>query len=93
MLKTTGNVSEDDHDVRKRKLVPIKTRQQRANAMAQRRANRNAQRAGLPLPFPSIWDTLDPTKVPRDATPEQITASYKAFCEICPPPKRIEYTI
>lgn len=72
---------------------PLKTPEQTARALAQRAANQRAQDEGRPLPYPNIWDALDPTKVPRDATPDQIEASYKAFCEICPPPKRIEYTL
>ena len=61
--------------------------------MAQRRANARAAREGRPLPHPNIWDTWDPTKVPQDATPEQIHESYLEFCKLCPPPPRKVYTI
>jgi len=70
-----------------------KTRAQERRAMAQRRENETARREGRPLPYANPWDALDPTKVPRDATPEEIAQSYRDFCEICPPPKRIVYTI
>jgi hypothetical protein len=67
------------HDMR------VKTRQQERRALAERAANAAARAAGLPLPFPNPWDALDPTKVPRDATPEQIQQSYRAFNEMCRP--------
>ena len=54
-----------------------------AVAVAQRAENASAQARGEPMPFPNPWDGVDPTKVPADATPEQITASYKAFSQIC----------
>lgn len=53
--------------------------------LAQRLENEQAAEQGRPLPYPNVWDRLDPTKVPRDASPEQVMASYHAFCEICPP--------
>jgi hypothetical protein len=61
---------------------------QLARAMAEREANEQAAAEGRPLPFPNLWDQLDPTKVPRDATTEQIQASYARFRELCPPRAR-----
>ncbi len=58
-------------------------REKEALAIAQRAANADAQARGLPMPFPNPWDKLDPTKVGPAATPEEITASYKAFRAIC----------
>jgi hypothetical protein len=42
----------------------VKTRPQERRALAERAANAAAR---LPLPFPSPWDALDPTRLPRDA--------------------------
>jgi hypothetical protein len=70
---------------------PFKSDEQVARALAQREANARAKSEGRPMPFPSPWDALDPTKVQEGASAAEIEASYKAFCEICPPPKRIEY--
>ena len=59
-----------------------------ARAMAQRRANQEAAQAGRPLPYPSPWDVLDPTKLdPAEATPEAYRESYRAFTKLCPPKK------
>ena len=59
-------------------------------ALAQRQANVAAAREGKPLPYPSPWDRLDPTKLPPDATLEEYHKSYLEFCKLCPPfrPKR-----
>lgn len=59
-------------------------------ALAQRAANVAAGREGKPLPYPSPWDTLDPTKLPRDAPPEAYRQSFLEFRKLCPPfqPKR-----
>jgi len=62
-------------------------------AMAQRAANERARRAGRPLPYPNPWDAVDPTKVPRDASPEEIHRSYLEFSKICRPPPCKRYTI
>lgn len=72
---------------------PCKTKEQTARALAERAANREASEKGLPLPFPNVWDALDPTKVPRDATPEEIAASYREFCKICPPRQKRRHTL
>ncbi len=61
--------------------------------MAQRRDNERARRRGLPLPYPNLWDALDPTKVPRDATPEEIHRSYLEFSRLCRPRPRKTHTL
>ena len=70
-----------------------KTRAQTRRQMAERRANARAAKAGKPLPFPNIWDTWDPTKVPADATPEEIHRSYLEFTKICRPRPRKRYIL
>ena len=83
----TSRVKHDD-------APAIKTPQQEARSLAQREANRLAREHGLPLPYPNIWDALDPTKIdPEDATPEAITRSYREFCKLCPPRKRKRHTL
>lgn len=62
-------------------------------AMTQRAANEAAKARGEPLPFPNVWDVLDPTKVPADATPEDIARSYEAFAQICRPPPCIHHVL
>jgi hypothetical protein len=66
----------------------IKTREQELRAKRERAANASAQRAGKPLPFPNLWDELDPTKLPRDASEKSIQESYTEFCKLCPPTPR-----
>jgi hypothetical protein len=68
-----------------------KTRVQLRRALRQRAANVRAAAAGLSLPHPNPWDALDPTKLPRDATPEQIQARYAEFRKLCPPPRRKQH--
>ena len=70
-----------------RKTGP-KTRAQIRRSLAERRANARAALANVPLPFPNPWDAADPTKVPRDATAEQIHTRYIEFRKLCPPPTR-----
>jgi hypothetical protein len=65
-----------------------KTRAQEARARGERAANRRAAVAGERLPHPNPWDTLDPTKVARNASPAAIEASYAAFRQLCPPRRR-----
>ena len=71
----------------------LKSAYQRALQSKQLKANRLAQKAGEPLPYPNAWDKLDPTKLPESASPDEISLRYRAFCELCPPPQRTEYTI
>jgi hypothetical protein len=66
----------------------LETPEQEHRALLEREANDKAARAGLPLPFPNPWDTLDPTKVPRGATEAQLQSSYTAFRALCRPRPR-----
>ncbi len=66
----------------------VKEPEQEARALAERKANADAAAAEEPLPYPNPWDTLDPTKLPRDATPEQMQQRYREFRKLCPPPAR-----
>jgi hypothetical protein len=52
-------------------------------ALQQREANAAAYASGEPLPFPNIWDALDPTKVHPDATAAEIRASHREFDRLC----------
>lgn len=63
-----------------------------ARAEAEREANARAAARGEPLPFPSIWDQADPTKVEPGADAEAIAASYQEFTRRCPrpTPKRLQ---
>jgi hypothetical protein len=61
----------------------IKDEEQIARAMAQRAANAEASRRGEPLPYPNIWDVLDPTKLDRNATIEEIHKRYLEFTQLC----------
>ncbi len=73
--------------------VSVKSPEQEARAIAEREANRKAKERGLPLPFPNMWDFLDPTKLdPREATPEKIAERYREFCKLCPPRRRKVHT-
>jgi hypothetical protein len=74
-------------------IEEFKTEAQQERQKEQLRANEVAQSQGLPLPFSSIWDDLDPTKLPENAAPEEITQRYQDFCALCPPPRRKEYII
>ncbi len=65
----------------------------RAEKDRQVAANKAAKARGEPLPYPNMWDALDPTKVPEGATPEEITARYRAFQKICRPPECKRHTI
>ncbi len=62
-------------------------------ALAQRAANEAAAREGRPLPYPNPWDTLDPTKLPRDAPREAYLQRYLEFRKLCPPFKPKRYRI
>jgi hypothetical protein len=77
---------------RKRNPYAVKSRRQTARALSQRAANARAFREGRPLPYPNPWDAVDPTKVPRDATPEQVHESYREFMKLCRPiPRKKHY--
>lgn len=71
----------------------IKSAEQQARQEFELEANRQAKLTGAPLPFPGVWDELDPTKLSEGASPEEITARYHAFCKLCPPPQKKKYTI
>ena len=60
-------------------------RRKEERALAQRAANADAVREGRPVPYPNFFALHDPTKLPRDATPEQIQQRYREFCKICRP--------
>jgi hypothetical protein len=62
-------------------------------AIAQREANGRAGAEGKPLPFPNVWDALDPTKVPPDATPAQILESVRRFAKRCRPRPRKRHVL
>lgn len=66
----------------------FKTTEQERLALEQRAANQRAALAGEPLPYPNIWEQLDPTKVARDASPDELQASYVAFSKLCRPKPR-----
>ncbi len=75
-------------------MFSIKSADQEARSIAQREANQRAKAQGLPLPYPNMWDTLDPTKLdPKEATPAKITARYREFCKLCPPRRRKVHTL
>ena len=73
--------------------LDFKTPAQQERALAERRANEEASQQGIPLPFPNPWDSVDATKVPRDATDAQIQASYEAFCSQCRPRARKQHRL
>jgi hypothetical protein len=62
-------------------------------AVREREANAAAAAAGRPIPFPNIWDRLDPTKVPRNATAAEIHASYLRFVQLCRPRARKQHRL
>lgn len=66
----------------------MKHPQQEERAIHERKANARAAAEGAPLPFPNIWDALDPSKVPRDATAAEVQASYLRFAQLCQPRPR-----
>jgi uncharacterized protein (DUF433 family) len=71
-----------------RERLRVKTAEQERVALDQRAANERAARARKPLPFPNLWDAVDPTKVARDASPDEMQASYVAFSKLCRPRPR-----
>jgi hypothetical protein len=66
----------------------MKDPRQEERALRERQANAQAAAEGRPLPFPSIWDTLDPTKVASNATPAEVHTSYLRFAALCRPRPR-----
>lgn len=67
-------------------------RRKEERALEQRAANAAAARAGRPLPFPNPWDTLDPTKLPRDASEAARLERITELRKICKP-RRKRHTI
>jgi len=65
-----------------------KSAEQEQRAVLEREANAQAAAEGRPLPFPNVWDRLDPTKVPSGASPAEIHTSYLRFAELCRPRAR-----
>jgi len=65
-----------------------KNAEQERLALDQRAANERAARVGESLPFPNLWDSLDPTKVARDASSDELQASYVAFSKLGRPRPR-----
>lgn len=66
----------------------MKDSRQEDRALRERSANDLAAAEGRPLPFPNIWDTLDPSKVAPGATPSEVHASYLRFTALCRPRQR-----
>ncbi len=62
-------------------------------ARAQRAANAAAAREGRVLPYPNPWETLDPTKLPRDASREAYRQRHLEFRKLCPPFKPRRHVI
>ncbi len=71
----------------------MKTPEQESRAIAERDANRVAAERGEALPFPNLWDQLDPTKVHAGASEEEVARSYAAFRAICTPLPRRRLTL
>ncbi len=61
----------------------MKTAEQTARAEAERLANEQAAGEGRDLPFPNPWDAIDPTKVPRNASAEELQTSYQRWSQLC----------
>ncbi|MEX1362738.1 MAG: hypothetical protein AB1Z98_06400 [Nannocystaceae bacterium] len=53
--------------------------------LEQRNANARALDRGEPLPFPNLFDALDPTKVDPSATELDRLESVRGFRQICRP--------
>jgi hypothetical protein len=62
---------------------PIKDQEQIERAERQRALNERAAAEGRPLPYPNIWDLLDPTKIPPGSSDEAIHQSYLEFSKLC----------
>jgi hypothetical protein len=74
-------------------VAKVKDPRQEERALRQREANAHAVENGEPLPFPNMWDAIDPTKVDRDSTPAQVQASYRRFAELCRPRPRKQHRL
>lgn len=61
----------------------MKTAEQTARAEAERRANEQAAAEGRALPYPNPWDAIDPTKVPQNASAQELQASYQRWSQLC----------
>jgi hypothetical protein len=80
--------------VRKKKAYNVKPPDLEARAIAEREANERAAAAGEPLPFPNMWDFLDPTKLsPGEHTVEEVHQRYLEFRKICAPRPRKKYIV
>lgn len=71
----------------------VKTMSQKETQRRQREANSLAKQQGSPLPYPNLWDALDPTKLPEGASTEEIAKRYSQFSKLCAPRPRKEHTI
>lgn len=72
---------------------PLKTPEQERRAESERAANDRAAAQGLPLPYPNLWDGIDPTKVAPGATEDELQASYAAFRTLCRPRARKQHRL
>ncbi len=65
-------------------------RRKEERALVQRAANAAAARKGEPLPYPNPLGTIGPTKLSREATPEEYQRWFLEFRKTCRPcqPKR-----
>ncbi len=78
----------------RRERRAIKSSEQEDRAIAQREANRKAAEEGAPLPYPKVWDALDPTKIDaRDSDPEALEKSWREFRKLCRPRKRRKHSL
>ena len=74
---------------------PVKTDEQEARSLAERHANERARGSDEPLPYPNVWDQLDPTKLPRGKihSDEEVHRRYIEFCQLCPRPQKTKHTL
>jgi len=61
----------------------MKTEEQTARAEAERLANERAAVEGRALPFPNPWDAIDLTKVPPNASAQELQLSYQRWSQLC----------
>ena len=74
-------------------MAPPKTKEQERRAELERESNVRAQLAGQLLPFPNLWDHVDPTKVCPPATDTELQDSYAEFRKICRPRARKQHRL